>query len=122
MDDILVPISLFAIIPITTWLVLKYRTAAYSKTADTLTALINKDVEITPELIRSLGVRPAKRHRDLRIGLFLIAISLAAVFFGGLIPEDEAHDIFLGLASFPFLVGLVYLGLWALITRKDDPA
>jgi len=122
MDDILVPIVFFAIIPVTIWLVLKYRTAAHSKTTDTLTALINKDVDITPDLIRALDVRPVKRHRDLRIGLFLIAISLASIFFGGLIPEEEAHDVFLGLASFPFLVGLVYLGLWALITRKDEAA
>jgi len=82
--------------------------------------MVNKDIEITPDVIKSLGVRPTKSHRDLRIGLFLIAISLASVFFGGLIPEEEAHTVFLGIASFPFLVGLVYLGLWGFITRKED--
>ena len=120
MADIFVPIALFAIIPLTVWLVSKYRAIAHAKTTETLTAMVNKDVEITPDIIKSLGVRPTKSHRDLRIGLLLIAISIASAIFGGLIPEEEAHRVFLGMASFPFLVGLVYLGLWGFITRKEE--
>ncbi len=41
MDIVLMPIVFFAIIPLTIWLILRYRTATHSKTMDSLTALIN---------------------------------------------------------------------------------
>lgn len=119
MEDVLVPIALFAIIPVIVWAVSAYRYKSHAKTVSLLDTMASKGEPITPDLVRTLGMRRKPRHADLRLGLILVAIALATTFFGSLIPDDEAPQIFLGFASFPFLVGIVFIGLWFGISRKD---
>jgi len=81
--------------------------------------MVEKGDGLTLETIRALGIRPKRKHGDLRTGLVLIAIAVAMMFFGGAIPEKEAQQVFGGIAMFPLLVGLVYIGLWTFIGRKN---
>jgi len=119
MEDTLVPIALFAIIPVTVWAVSSFRHKSMKAATEVMKAMVDKGEALTPETIRSLGIRPKRRHGDLRTGLILIALAVATIFLGGAIPEKEAQQIFGGLAMFPLLVGLVYVGLWTFIGRKN---
>jgi len=120
MEAVIISIAFFGILPLTVFLLFKYRNAKHAKSMETLQALTNKGADPTPELIKSLGISPKHPHRDLRIGMILIALAASTTIFGLLSPEEEANRVFLGFASFPFLIGLVYLGLWGFITRKSD--
>lgn len=120
MEEILVPIAFFAIIPAIVWAVAAYRHKSHAATVQLLETMAEKGETITPEIIKTLGVRRRPQHADLRLGLILIAIALSVVIFGTVIPDEEATEIFRGLASFPFLVGLVFLGLWFGIGRKSE--
>lgn len=120
MEDILVPIAFFAIIPVTVWAVSRYRYRAHAKTIRLLETMSSQGEPITTEIVQTLGVRRRPKHADLRLGSILVAIALATLFTGIMIPEDDAQIVFTTIASFPFLVGLVYLGLWFMVSRKEE--
>jgi len=119
MEEILVPIALFAIVPVIVWAVSAYRHKTHKAATEVMKAMVEKGDALSPETIRALGIRPRRKHGDLRTGLILIALAVATIFLGGAIPEKEAQQAFGGLAMFPLLVGLVYVGLWTFIGRKN---
>jgi len=118
MEEVLVPIVLFATVPLIIWAVSHYRYKARVKSSEIMKAMVDKGDQLTPEIIQSLGVKPQNHHGDLKTGLILVAIGLATVLFGGVIPEDEAQQVFGGLAMFPLLVGIAYIGFWFFLGRK----
>ena len=120
MEDIFVPIALFGSIALIVWAVGHHRAKAAVETNKVLTAMVDKGEPLTPEVIRALGVRSRPRNADLRTGLVLVAIALATFFFATLIPDDEGTVVMSGIGMFPFLIGLVYTGLWFFVTRKDE--
>lgn len=120
MEEILVPIALFAIIPVTVWAITAYRHKSHSATMSVLKTMATNNETITPEIIKTLGVRRRPKHADLRLGLILVAVAVSMVIFGTVIPDEDSTEIFRGLASFPFLVGLVFIGLWFAVSRKSE--
>jgi len=119
MEGVLAIIGVFGVVPAIVWAISAYRHKTMKATTEVMKAMVEKGETLTPETIRALGIRPKRKHGDLRTGLVLIAIAVAMMFFGGVIPEKEAQQVFGGLAMFPLLVGLVYVGLWAFISRKN---
>lgn len=119
MDDVIVPLALFALPAVIVWAVAAYRHKSMKASTEVMKAMVEKGEGLTPETIRALGIRPRRKHGDLRTGLILIALAVATIFLGGAIPEKEAQQVFGGLAMFPLLVGLVYVGLWGFIGRKN---
>lgn len=120
MEDVLVPLGLFAIIPVIVWSVSRFRHRSFLAKSEVLKSMIDRGETPTTEFIAALGVQPKKRHGDLRVGLILVAISIATILFGGAIPDDEATRIMGGIAMFPLLVGLVYMVMWFAFGRKED--
>lgn len=120
MEDVIVPVALFATIPAIVWAISAYRHKSHAATVQLLETMASHGKSITPEIIKTLGVRRRPKHADLRLGSILIAIAVSIVFFGTVVPDDEAAEVFRGFAAFPFLVGLVFLGLWFGITRKSE--
>jgi len=119
MEEVLVPIALFAIVPVIVWAVSAYRHKTHKAATEVMKAMVEKGETLSPDTIRALGIRPRRKHGDLRTGLILIALAVATILVGGAIPEKEAQQVFGGLAMFPLLVGLVYVGLWIFIGRKS---
>lgn len=120
MEDVLVPLAFFAVIPAIVWAVSAYRHKSHASTVQLLETMAEKGEPITPDIIKTLGVRRRPKHADLRLGLILIAVAISIVFFGTVVPDDEASEVFRGLAAFPFTVGLVFMGLWFGITRNSE--
>ncbi|PHR93564.1 MAG: hypothetical protein COA69_02685 [Robiginitomaculum sp.] len=120
MEGIFAIIGIFGGIPLTIWIFLHHKFKVRAKSAELVNALINKDKDVTSELIRAIGFAPSRSHSDLRASLILGAIGTAMYIFGRAIPEEEAEVIFGGLASFPFLIGLALFAFWFFVSRKDE--
>ena len=76
----------------------------------TFRAALEKGEKLTPEIIDSLGHSKAPKHKDLRLGVIWIAVAIGFSAFGFGIPDDEdVARIFLGIASFPLVIGIAYL-------------
>ena len=117
-EDIIVPVALFATVPLTVWAVTAYRARRHAETVRLLDTMASKGDAITPELVRTLGIPQRSSHGDLRIGLILLAIALGLLIFAGIINDDEGTAVISALSAFPGLIGAVYIGLWTFISRK----
>lgn len=118
MEEVLVPLGFFGVVPLIVWIVTSQRTKSHARTSETIQKMIERGDTITPETVQALGIRPSQPHRDLKVGLILIAVAISFFILGGVIPDDEAHAIFAGFASFPGLIGLVYCVFWFLFGRN----
>ena len=74
----------------------------------TIRTAIDKGQELTPEIIERLGQPKPRKDRDLRWAIISVAVSVAIAIFGSMIPDDEAQQVFMGIASFPFCVGIAF--------------
>ena len=119
MEDVFAVIGVFGVIPLIIFLGLFFKSKARAKNVELVTAMLDKDKEVTPEIIRAVGFAGRRSHRDLRTGMILVATGLATLFLGGAIPEEEANAVFAGLAAFPTLIGVAFLLFWFIISRKD---
>ena len=114
MDDILVPIFLFAAIVAIIWLFSHYNYKKRLTAHDTLRLAVEKGQEVSPELVERMSYLNDPVKSDLRRGVLLIAFGIAFMVLGAIIPHDEPEAVrgILGVSSFPVILGLAYLGLW----------
>lgn len=119
MEGTIAVIGVFGSIPLIVWITYYFRTKAHMRTSKVLEKMVERGDAITPETVRALGVKGRSPHADLKTGMILIAIAFAFLFFGEVIPDDEAPAIVMGVASFPFLVGLALIGFWFFVGRKE---
>lgn len=82
----------------------------------TLQEALRSGSPVADQLIRKMEERSDRS--DLVRGLMSLALATALVCFSFLIGSDaDEFRIFVGLAMFPALVGLVLIGIWK--TRRD---
>ncbi|MGF1463303.1 MAG: hypothetical protein ACFB2Z_09075 [Maricaulaceae bacterium] len=125
MEDVIVPVALFAILPVIIWVTQFYGARKRAQVQETLRTAIANNQALTPELIAALGVEKRSVNSDLRWGCVLVASALAFVILGGSIEavsdEDNIRAIFTGIAAFPGFIGLTLLGLYRFGPKNDDP-
>lgn len=120
MEEILVPIAMFATVLFVVWIVSHNRYKARVQSAEIVKDMIAANAEVTPEIIKSVGFVPKRRHADLRSGMILIAIGIAFIFFGGAIPDEEGKAVFGAISMFPILIGIALIIFWYAISRKEQ--
>jgi len=124
MDEIFVPIVLFAIVPLIVWIVSMNGQKRAADLQITVQKAIEKGIELTPDTIKALGVKPRSPFRDLRWGAILLASAGAFLILGqGIqaVEQDEAvFPIMAGVASFPGLIGLALVAMHFLLKGKTD--
>jgi len=117
----MIPIVLFAMIAAIVWIIFHNRSKAHKDSLKIINKMVERGDKIDSETVKALGAKPVSPQRDLKIGMILIALAIAMVIFGNLVPdEEEAPRAMLGLASFPFLVGLVYCSFWFMFDRNKS--
>ncbi|TCS14873.1 DUF6249 domain-containing protein [Caulobacter sp. BK020] len=125
---ILVPLSPFlmvaAIVIVPAWLKNRER----REMQQTVRAAIEKGQALPPELIEALSkdVQPKKvssAHRDLRIGVILLAVSVGMGLLGAALGmiEDEAMFAVAGSATIPGMIGIAFIILSFFNPNKNPP-
>ena len=114
MEDTLVPIALFAIVPLTTWIVSSFGARKRDTIHLTLRHAIDNGQTLDKELLERMSMITDPVRLDLRRGVLFITVGIAFALLGLLIgaQEPEAVLAMFGIALFPGLLGLAYLGLW----------
>ena len=85
----------------------------------TIRQAIDKGHELSPDLLSRLGQPKDPKHGDLRRGVIFGAAGVAIAIFGVILGEEDAVRPLIGIATFPFLIGVAYLGLWRFSTYPD---
>lgn len=115
MEAIVVPTATFGFIALVIFIVAFYHFRRERVRHETLRAMVEKGVEIPPELLAPPAA--AKKHSDLRRGLVLLGTGLGVVGFFALIKDQEVPDGIWGIGLIPALIGVGYLLVWWLEKR-----
>jgi len=122
MEEVLVPIVLFAIAPFIVWIVSLNGRKRNADLQVTVQKAIEKGIELTPDTIKALGVKPRSQYGDLRWGIILLATALAFMMLGKgieVVGDENVLPIMLGVAAFPGLIGLALILMHFLLRGKD---
>ncbi len=113
--EIIVPVSLFASIVIVVWLIRHFSFKKREAAHETIRHAISNGQPVSSDLIQDLSAITDPVRADLRRGVLLIALALPILVFGGMIAmeNEESFMPVIGVASFPGILGLAYIGLWA---------
>ena len=114
MNGDLVPVTLFLGLTVVLCLFFWFRFRTRREVQTTIRTALEKGTDLTPEVIDRLGHPKPPKNKDLRLALIWIALAIALAVFGAVMPEDdnEVQMVFLGMASFPFFLGLAYAIMW----------
>jgi Na+/H+ antiporter NhaD/arsenite permease-like protein len=114
--EILIPLTLFAMIAAIVIVPRYLKSVERQKMADTLRVAIEKGQPLPPEMINMLTAdTPPKPspQRDLRRGLIFVAIALGLVVMGLVIGQGEPDATYpmIGLAAIPGFIGLALIAV-----------
>lgn len=127
MEDILIPLGLFAMVVAIVALNVAGAASRRKAVMETIREAVRAGQQLTPETVKALGAeQKSKGNGDLKGGAILIAVALSLVFLGFTIGQVEGGDtareamlIMPAVASFPGLIGVV-LVLFGLFGRRSD--
>jgi hypothetical protein len=119
--EILIPISLFAMIAVIVVAPRWLKSQERQKMADTLRAAIERGQPLPPEVVEALAtdVKPKPSpERDLRTGLIWLGVAVGLAAMGVAIGFDEPDWTYpmIGVACFPGFIGLAFV-VMALLAR-----
>jgi len=121
--ETLVPLGFFASIALIFIFAFHYGHRKQQEVQETIRKAAEGGSALTPDLVRSIGAPKAPSNTDLRRGIILITIALAIIVLGWSFEGvDEDMLSFVGIAAFPGLVGVAYLGFHFLSPREDNRA
>ena len=119
--EVLVPLGLFVMIFGVVATTLYFRFRSRKEVQDTVRALIASGQSLSTELLEELSQGLQSTGDDFRKAVISIGAGLGVVGFAFLVDEGDAIGPLLGIACFPFFIGLAYLFLW-LRSRNDSAA
>jgi hypothetical protein len=119
MNESLIPIVMFISMGVVLCVLFWFRYKTKEGMQQTFRSAMDKGQELTPEIIDRLGHPKPAKDKDLRLGVIWIAVAVGVTAFGFGIPDDDdVAGIFMGIASFPLVIGVAYLILNK-ITDRD---
>ena len=113
-EDIVVPVAFAAATILGIWLVSLFNFRKRLTMHETLRLAMDKGQPLSMDLLATMTQIVDPIRRDLRRGIVLIAIGIGIAVVGVIIGPEEGGTLrpVLGIASFPVILGVAYLGLW----------
>ncbi len=120
MEELWVPIVMFAGLTIIISLFFWFRFRARKEMQQTIRTAIDKGQELSPELVESLGTSQKRsEYQDLRNGMIWLAVGIGIALFGVAMGqiEEEIFPIMTGISALPFMIGIAYVIMWRVTER-----
>ena len=120
--EILVPISLFAMIAAIVIFPSYFKSRERERMAEALRSSIDRGEPLPPEVVTAISSNvkaPPSPARDLRTGIIWIGVAVGLAVMGVVVGMEEPDATYpmLGVAAFPGFVGLAFVVL-GLINRN----
>jgi len=112
MEDTIVPVVMFLSAPVIIWVLVYFRFKAKAEFQQTVRLALEKGNELSPELMAHIGEPQPNEHRDLRRGLIWLALSVGTVALAFGVDDEDALNVLLAVATFPFSIGIAFLIMW----------
>ncbi len=118
MEGVLIPLVVFASIAAISISAFHFNYKKRRVIYEAIQVALEKTGSVDPALVDAIIRDNVGPNSDLRKGVILVAIALAFALLGLLIPDEEAIRPMLGVAAFPGLVGLSYVGFHFFAPRE----
>jgi hypothetical protein len=124
--DIIGPLGFFLTIILVVYFAINGATQKRKAILNTVEEAIRAGQQVTPDMVKALGMPRKNSNADLKGGTILLAVALAFVVLGWAIGtaagEDEVMYIMPAVATFPGFIGLVLIGFGILGKKNKDEA
>jgi hypothetical protein len=119
-EDIIIPVVMFGGLTIVMCLFFWFRYRSRADAQQTIRMALDKGLELSPELVDSLGQPRSSKDRDLRLAIIWLALAAGLVLIGFAVPGGgtEALRGTLAGAAFPFVIGIAYVIMWRFTDRQ----
>jgi len=117
-EEILIPIAVFGSIAFMVWAGFHYSFKKRTVVYEAIRVAIEKTGNADPQLIEAIVRENVGRYADLRKGIILVAVAAAFAILGQAVGEQDAVGPMMGVAAFPGLVGLAYIGFHFFAPRE----
>ena len=120
-EGLWIPVVMFVGLTIVLGLFFMFRYRTRSDMQATIRTAIDKGQELSPEIIDRLGKPRPPKDQDLRVAMIWMALALSLGVFGFMIPEhnNDAQQVFTGIAAFPFFISVAYLIMWRFTDKSS---
>jgi hypothetical protein len=122
--EILAPFTVFGSIVLIVWIVFHFSSKNRREVLETVRTAAQSGTQLTPEVIRALGMPRRSEGRDIRWGIVLLAIAAAFFTLGfvitGVEGDSEGFWIMSGIAAFPGFVGLALVLMGVFLKTPSD--
>lgn len=108
--------SMTAVVGLSLFIPLYFRAQKRSTIYKTIELFSARNQPVPPEVMDSLVGEKSVPANDLRRGVVLLSVALALCVLGLLI--DDARSPLIGIAAFPGLMGLAFIGLHFYAARR----
>ena len=121
-EETFVAFGLFAAVTLITWLTGYYNFKKRHAAHETIRHAITNGQPVSNAMIERVSQIADPARLDLRRGILFIAFGAAVLILGSIVANEQGESIkaVLGVASFPIIIGLTYLGLWRFGHDKED--
>lgn len=124
--EILAPLTVFGSVVLIVWIVFHHGSKNRREVLETVRQAAQSGTQLTPDVIRALGMPQKKKGGDIRAGIILLAIAAAFMTLGFAIGtvenEREAFWIMSGVSAFPGFVGIALIVMGILFGDKSKDA
>ena len=117
-EDVLIPVVVFGTIAFVAYMAFHFSYKKRMVVYEAIRVAIEKTGNADPQLINAIVRENVGANADLRKGIILVAVALAFITLGYVIPEEDVFEPMLGVAAFPGLVGLAFIGFHFFAPRE----
>lgn len=121
---VFVPAIVFGAAVAIIWIVMIYMSRNRRVFFEAVRSAFERGVELSPEMIKTLGAPRATKYADIKWGIIWIAVAGAFLVLGwaGSMSEEAWEMMWMcaGIAAFPGFVGLALLGYGLVMLRNKD--
>lgn len=112
--EVLVPAIVFGAFVGIVWLLSHFNYKKKVQIHETLRHSVERGEGLSEEMLGKLSTLLDPKGADRRRGVLLIATSFAIMLLAGISTDGDvdAIRVLVGIAMFPLLLGVAYLGLW----------
>lgn len=111
--------GLTAIVLGSLFIALYFRNRNRQTVFETVKLISSRNEAIAPELIAALA-QDRQPYGDLRKGILFLCVAAAMVIFSLVLDEGDAIRPLIGIAAFPGLIGLAYIGFHLFASGNRD--
>lgn len=117
-EAVLIPLIVFAAIAAVSIAAFHFNFKKRRVVYDAIKVAIEKTGSVDPALVEAIIRDNVGPNADLRKGIILVAVAAAFAILGLQVGEAEAVGPMLGVAAFPGLVGIAYIGFHFFAPRE----